>query len=274
MKRLLQALRVHAFILAGIGAAQAEETQVDVELMLAVDVSYSISTHELEIQRRGYAEALRDPAIWRAIEAGYFQKVAIAFVEWSNVDAQRVVAPWTLIESPEDLERFANTLESEPLLLVRRTSISGVLDYAVASFETNGFSGDRRVIDVSGDGPNNMGRPVTRARDDLLARGFTINGLPLMTFEGEGSGLRLEDIDLYYVECVIGGPFSFSIPVRRWEEFPAAVRRKLILELASRAPEGRRAPTPVAPVRRRGQTEAGYDCLIGEKIWRDYMGRF
>ncbi|MEM6660778.1 MAG: DUF1194 domain-containing protein [Pseudomonadota bacterium] len=250
----------------------AAATEVDVELMLAVDVSYSMTPNELEIQRRGYAEALRDPAIMEAIETGYRQKVALSYVEWSGKTAQRIIVPWTLIESQADLDRFAGKLTAEFQPILRRTSISGVLDFAPLWFEASDFKGDRRVIDVSGDGPNNMGRPVAQARDALLAAGFAINGLPLMTREHVGGSWRfhLEDLDLYYQNCVIGGMASFMIPVKSWEEFPAAVRRKLVLELAGRVPEARiwRAEW------RGAQPGGGYDCLIGEKMWLYFMQNY
>ncbi|MEO1331217.1 MAG: DUF1194 domain-containing protein [Pseudomonadota bacterium] len=244
------------------------DAPVDVELMLAVDVSYSMSPSELEIQRRGYAAALRDPEILRAATSGYRKQIALSYVEWSGAGQQRTVLPWTLIASAEDLERFASKLTADAPQALRRTSISSLLDFAPSSFADNGFAGDRRVIDVSGDGPNNMGRSVTEARDELVAAGFAINGLPLMTNNGRGWLPDLEDLDLYYEHCVIGGPLSFSIPVRSWREFLPAVRKKLILELAGRTPEPR-----IVMAQWRGGSAAGYDCLIGEKLWRRFMER-
>ncbi len=250
--------------------ATAEDVPVDVELMLAVDVSYSMGPKELELQRRGYAEALTSPEVIQAIKTGYYQKVAITYVEWSGTFDQRVIRDWTLIETESDLAAFAATLTATFDDSLRRTSISGVLDYAPIDFRTNGFQGERRVIDISGDGPNNMGRPVTKARDELVAEGFVINGLPLMTtdLERDNPFFNLEDLDLYYQFCVIGGPLSFMVPVNSWKEFPAAVRRKLVLELAGRLPE-----PPIVPAAWAGQTETGYDCLIGEKIWEEFMRR-
>ncbi|MEM6422608.1 MAG: DUF1194 domain-containing protein, partial [Pseudomonadota bacterium] len=134
-------------------------------------------------------------------------------------------------------------------------------DHATPRFADNGFTAERLVIDISGDGPNNGGRPVLAARADAAARGITINGLPLMTREGMGDQFHLDDLDEYYRQCVITGPTSFVIPVLRWEDFPQAVRRKLVLELADRRP----AATPLRRVE-------GYDCLIGEKIWNRYYG--
>jgi len=258
-----------ALVLAAAQAAAADELRVDVELMLAVDVSYSMSSREQEIQRRGYAEALKDPEIFAAIQTGYHQKVALTYVEWSGVADQRVVVPWTLIETPSDLAAFAGALTTSPPVILRRTSISSLLDYAPASFQENGYLGERQVIDVSGDGPNNIGRPVDAARDDLVAKGFVINGLPLMTREGAGQRFDLEDLDVYYTDCVIGGPLSFAIPVRSWDEFPSAVRKKLVLELAGTIP----AEVSVTPTSMSGDTPGGYDCLTGEKIWRQFYMR-
>ena len=251
-------------------ASTAEDVPVDVELMLAVDVSYSMGPKELELQRRGYAEALTAPEVIQAIRTGYYQKVAITYVEWSGTFDQRVIRDWTLIEDEGDLAAFAASLTAYFDDSLRRTSISGVLDFAPLDFKTNGFQGERRVIDISGDGPNNMGRPVTFARDELVADGFVINGLPLMTtdLERDNPFFDLADLDLYYQFCVIGGPLSFMVPVRSWKEFPAAVRRKLVLELAGRLP----APA-VIPAAWVGRTESGYDCLIGEKIWEEFMRR-
>ena len=186
---------------------------MDVELMLAVDVSYSMGPKELELQRRGYAEALSSPEIMQAIRTGYHQKVALTYVEWSGTYDQRVIRDWTLIEDEEDLTTFAAALTVQFDDGLRRTSISGVMDYAPIDFRTNGFQGERRVIDISGDGPNNMGRPVEVARDELVAEGFVINGLPLMTRDRERDNpfFDLADLDLYYKACVIGGPLSFVV---------------------------------------------------------------
>ena len=251
-------------------AVQAEDVLVDVELMLAVDVSYSMGPKELELQRRGYAEALTSPEVIQAIKTGYYQKVAITYVEWSGSFDQRVIRDWTLIENEGDLADFARSLTAYFDDSLRRTSISGVLDYAPLDFKTNGFQGERRVIDISGDGPNNMGRPVTKARDELVAEGFVINGLPLMTtdLERDNPFFDLADLDLYYQSCVIGGPLSFMVPVHSWKEFPTAIRRKLVLELAGRLPSAN-----VIPAAWVGQTDTGYDCLIGEKIWEEFMRR-
>jgi len=252
--------------------------EVDVELVLAVDASLSITPREMDIQRRGYAEAILSPEVMAAVTGGLLGRVAITYMEWAGAGSQRTVIDWTVIASPADARAFAARLLDAPGQPLRRTSISGALDHAVASFEGNGFAGLRRVIDISGDGPNNSGGPVTRARDAALARGIVINGLPLMTREGVGGRWHLDDLDRYYTDCIIGGPGAFVIPVTDWDGFAVAVRRKLVMELAGLSP----AP---APPRRDGQARLWrigaaqaaphpepYDCLIGEKIWDSRSG--
>ncbi|MEM9197405.1 MAG: DUF1194 domain-containing protein [Pseudomonadota bacterium] len=240
--------------------APAYDMEVDVELVLAVDVSRSMSPRELEIQRRGYAEALSSDEVIRVIETGMLGRVAIVYIEWAGSFSQRVIVDWTLIDGPEPARAFATKLTSRFDPALRRTSISGGLTFAAGLFADNGYEGLRRVIDVSGDGPNNMGNPVLPVRDAVVAQGIIINGLPLMTREGMGAQWHLDDLDEYYRHCVIGGPMSFVIPVLDWDEFAAAVKRKLVLELAGRAP-------PAQPRLIRASEEPGYDCLIGEKIW-------
>jgi len=257
----------------GYGATASAQTPipVDAELALAVDVSRSMTPRELEIQRRGYAEALVSEEVVSAIAAGYRGQVAMLFMEWAGTSSRRVIVDWTLVRTRADAEAFAAKLTADFSTSMRRTSISGAIDFASSLFDDNGFSSHRRVIDISGDGPNNDGRPVTLARDAALAQGFVINGLPLMTHEGMGAQWRLDDLDAYYYHCVIGGMGAFVIPVKEWSQFPQAVRRKLALELSNRMPEPRRwfeAPSAIAPAAAQG----GYDCLIGEKIWDRLWG--
>ena len=261
-------MRLLAAFLCLAVPALADPAEVDVELFLAVDVSRSMSPAELEIQRRGYAEALRSPDVAEAIAGGLIGEIALTYVEWAGAYAQREVVPWTRIRTAEDLDTFAGQLEAHFDPSLRRTSISGALMYATESLRDNEYKGLRRVIDVSGDGPNNEGRPVLMARQTALAAGVTINGLPLMTRDGLGQQWNLDDLDLYYYHCVIGGPGAFVIPVLDWAEFADAVRKKLVLEIAGVMPERLwRANS--------GATPEGYDCLIGEKIWernRRYWG--
>lgn len=250
--------RLLCFLLVLPAFVSASDLEVDVELFLAVDVSRSMSPTELEIQRRGYAEALTSAEVMSAIRSGMLGRIAITYVEWAGEYSQRVVVPWQLLETPGDAEEIAGQITAHFENGLRRTSISGALLYAAGDFGGNGFEGLRRVIDVSGDGPNNQGRAVTRARDAALAEGFIINGLPLMTTDALSELWGIPDLDVYYRNCVIGGPGAFVLPVLDWDQFAEAVKRKLILEIAGYP------PVSDPPLLRR---VSGYDCLIGEKTW-------
>jgi hypothetical protein len=215
----------------------AETLEVDVELLLAVDVSRSMSEAELELQRRGYAAALRSPAVIEAIENGLIGQVAVSYVEWAGENSQTVVIDWTLISDAATAAAFADQLRGIPSPPSRRTSISGVLEHARLSIQTNRYEGLRKVIDISGDGPNNEGAPVILARDRAVAQGIAINGLPLLTQERNTVPWDTEDLEAYYRQCVIGGPASFVIAVESWDAFAEAVRRKLVLELVGLTPD-------------------------------------
>ena len=241
--------------------------EVDVELVLAVDVSWSMTKRELEIQRRGYAEALSSQAVATAIAKGPIGRIALTYVEWGGEHWHRTIVDWTLIKDRAGLKAFADKLTIDVSKEWRKTSISGGIDYAVKKITDNSFVSLRQIIDISGDGPNNDGRPVLDARAAAIAKGITINGLPLMTRDSRGQRFHLEDLDAYYKHCVIGGPGAFIVPVQRWEEFPEAVRRKLVLELAD---VGR---PRVHRIAYKGRTATGYDCLIGEKIWEEFFRR-
>ncbi|AZQ68599.1 DUF1194 domain-containing protein [Silicimonas algicola] len=238
----------------------AQAVEVDVELSLMVDVSRSMGPEELEIQRRGYAAAIASDEVVKVIENSYTGRIAITYVEWAGRYLQRVVVPWTVIDGREAAEAVARQLTADFDFSMRRTSISGAIEYAHFDIETNDFEGLRRVIDLSGDGPNNDGVPVTEARDAAVGAGIVINGLPLMT-EDSTSRWGIDDLDVYYQTCVIGGPGAFVIPVLEWGDFPMAVRRKLVLELAG--------PPEVVLAARTGRTPDGYDCLVGEKLRRE-----
>ncbi|KIN72948.1 DUF1194 domain-containing protein [Sulfitobacter guttiformis] len=243
--------------------AAAFAREVDLELVLAVDVSRSMSAEELELQRRGYAEALGSPEVIKAIEGGLLGRIALTYLEWAGAGSQRVIVPWTEISDATQAGAVALRIGSYYDASLRRTSISSALRYSARSIETNGFEGMRRVIDISGDGPNNMGIPVAAARDEVVARGITINGLPLMTEDILSEMWGIPDLDLYYTRCVIGGAGAFVVPVLTWDAFPAAVKRKMVLEIAS-AP----AAPPIGAQLFKAQEKAPYDCLVGEKMWK------
>lgn len=256
-------LLILAVLLVGLirPVAAQDGLEVDLELILAADVSRSMSPLELEIQRQGYAAALASAEVIGAVRGGMIGRIALTYVEWAGADHQRVVVPWTLIETGEQARAFGETLTARFDGAMRRTSLSGALRHTAAMFDTNAYTGLRRVIDISGDGPNNQGEPVLRARSDVLAKGIIINGLPLMTVDDLSLRWGIADLDDYYTNCVIGGAGSFMIPVHSWEEFEPAIRRKLVLEIAGDRP--RAAP--------RIRRVSGYDCLIGEKIWQRNM---
>ena len=257
-----------ALALGLIAAANAAEP-VDVELVLAVDVSLSMSPEELEIQRHGYAAALTDEAVLRAIVDGRYGKIAVTYVEWAGTMSQYVIVPWTVIANRADAEGVVSQLSARPPNSARRTSISAALQFGADLFAESPFQGDKRVIDISGDGPNNQGAPAPFARDAVVKQGITINGLPLMTSGLAESPYDLRDLDRYYHDCVIGGPGAFMIPVNGWEQFPEAVRRKLVLELAGPASPHWAAAEAVQPPVVLAQATPTVDCLAGEKRWRD-----
>jgi hypothetical protein len=216
--------------LCGVGPAVSAETDlqvVDLQLILAVDISASMSFDEQKIQRKGYVDALRDPTVIAAITSGPRGRVAVTYVEWAEFEYTAI--QWTLLDSRQTAERFAGTLQRLPFHRERGTSISLALYYASALFDRGRFTSDRRTVDVSGDGPNNVGPLVTEIRDEVVARGITINGLPIV-FEGNGSS-AIDDLNLYYRSCVIGGPGAFTMPVKSADELAGAIRMKLLREI-------------------------------------------
>ncbi|MBB6352795.1 hypothetical protein GGR00_000547 [Aminobacter aganoensis] len=257
-----------ALVLGLASQSQAVE-QVDVELVLAVDVSLSMSPDELEIQRHGYAAALTHERVLQAIAEGAYGKIAVTYVEWAGSTSQIVIVPWTVIANRADAERVVRQLTAKPPNSARRTSISSALEFGSDLFAESAFRGMKRVIDISGDGPNNQGPPVDLIRDGVVAQGITINGLPLMTNGGFGNAYDVEDLDRYYADCVIGGPGAFMIPVNEWSQFPEAIRRKLVMELAGPASPQWAAEEAASPPVVLAQARPKYDCLVGEKLWRD-----
>ncbi len=238
---------------------------VDVELVLAVDVSYSMDPDEQALQREGYIQALTSREFLSALREGVNGKVAITYVEWAGQFDQKIVVPWRLIEGPESADAVANEIASAPYRRASRTSISGALKFAKPLFDTSGYRGLRRVVDVSGDGPNNSGEPVVPIREDLLASGITINGLPLVLKRTTSSMMDIEHLDIYYEDCVIGGAGAFVVPIRDRSEFVKATRTKLILEVAGRQPDAKVIPASADKPR--------ISCTIGEKLWQDRWGR-
>lgn len=244
--------------------------EVDLELVLAVDVSRSMDLAEQELQRQGYVQAIRDPEVVAAITGGMLGRIAVTYVEWAGSGRTRVIVPWTLIDSEESAEAMSQSLAEGDLSAWTGTSITEALRVSMTLIESNGYEGLRKVIDVSGDGPNNIGGLVTRARDAAVERGITINGLPILA--GTPGFYGVDYLDAYYEACVIGGPGAFMITVFEIENFAAAIRQKLILEIAGGQPHQQLAQLQdqVAQGLGRGPAPNPIDCEIGEKIRRQW----
>ena len=248
-----------------LAQAKDDKASVDVELILAVDVSYSMDMDELAIQREGYAQAIVSKEFLQALKSLPNGKIAITYFEWAASSDQKIIIPWRLIDGPETADAVANEIMKTPIRRASRTSISGAISFAMPLFDEDPYHGPRHVIDISGDGPNNNGVPVVPVRDAALAKGIVINGLPIMVKEPSYSTMDIDNLDWYYEDCVIGGPGSFVVSIKDRDKFKEAIRTKLLLEVAGRTPERRTVPV--------ADKEPRVSCLIGEKIWQDRWGR-
>lgn len=237
---------------------------VDVELVIAVDVSYSMDPDEQALQREGYILALTSKEFLQALRQGANGKIVITYFEWAGQSDQKVIMPWRLIDGPETADAVAAAIARAPYRRASRTSISGALRFAKPLFDESGYKGLRRVIDVSGDGANNAGPLVVPMRDEVLAANITINGLPIMLKRPFVGTMDIENLDIYYEDCVIGGPGAFVVPIREREKFIEATRTKLVLEIAGRQPEAQVVPASSQAPR--------ISCTIGEKMWQDRWG--
>jgi len=220
--------------------ASAELVDVDLELILAVDVSPSMSVAEQKLQRDGYVQAFRHPDITRAIESGFLGKIAVAYFEWAGAHHQHVVVPWTILEHGVDAYAFSEALAAAPLNADPATSISGSLLLAKEIFAASPARSMRRVIDISGDGKNNAGPQVAPIRDSVLADGIIINGLPIILPASDApdnfNSFSGDSLESYFEHCVIGGPGAFLIGVSDLSTIAIAIRRKLVLEIAGLSP--------------------------------------
>jgi hypothetical protein len=231
-------VRLAAVSLAGLVLCAALATAaepVDLELVLAVDVSRSVDSEEAALQREGYAEAFRHPAVIDAIQSNPNRRIAVAYVEWAGSQYQKLTIPWTIVSDAASGQRFADVIMGQPHVSERWTSISGVIDFSVRVFTISPYQGTRRVIDISGDGVNNSGRPASDARDEVLAGGVTINGLVIMNdrpVPGFSESFPQPALDLFYRDHVIGGPGAFVVSIEDFSTFAYAIRNKLIREIA------------------------------------------
>ncbi|WP_230531453.1 DUF1194 domain-containing protein [Microvirga roseola] len=257
-----------ARLAAGLGLALAllappvraqTENEVDLALVIAVDVSFSMDTDEQALQREGFAEAFRSQPVHDAVRGGMLGRIAVSYMEWAGSPDQRVIIPWTILDNSESLMAFADRIASVPLRRAQRTSISGAIDFGVKMLEDSGVTATRQVLDISGDGPNNQGRYVIEARDEALAKGIIINGLPIML--RKPGYLDIPELDVYYKDCVIGGQGAFTVPVRERDQFIEAIKTKILLEIANLIHE--------EPKITRIQDAPRTNCLAGEMQWRD-----
>jgi len=225
-------------VLAFFGlVGETRGADVELEVILASDVSRSVDDAEFDLQRKGYAAALTDPRVLAAIQgrSGAAIGVGVCFIEWSEADEQRVVVDWTEIRDAEDAGGVAAAILAAPRSFMGRTSISAAIDFAMMHFAKSPWQAKRRIIDISGDGTNNSGRPVTEARDQALAQGVTINGLAIINDKPNlGYSAHTQPpggLPLYYRQNVIGGPNSFLLVVQDFNSFPDAMANKLAKEI-------------------------------------------
>jgi hypothetical protein len=234
---MVRAIRLLFVVLAlfATPVARAAE-QVDLLLVLAADVSRSVDQRKFQLQREGYAAAIADKRVLEAISSGRHRRIAMCFVEWSGVSAQKLVIDWTVIDGPETARKFGDQLLELPRSFAERTSISGGIDFSMALLERAPFEAARRTIDVSGDGTNNSGRDVTIARDNALAKGVTINGLVILSDRPMAWNPEHTNppggLAHYYRSYVIGGPGAFVIVAENFNSFGQAIVKKLIAEIA------------------------------------------
>ena len=245
-----------------------DKIPVDLQLLLAVDVSQSIDEDEARLQRDGYLQALKDPDIIDIIKSGYHGRIALSYMEWAGPLQQWLLVNWQIVDSEVTAQDFANRLVSAPIRMGQRTSISFAILHAISIFRDSEYSSIRKVIDISGDGANNAGFYVHETRHRAVENGITINGLAILNTRPSPIGIpATKHIDNYYEDCVIAGPGAFIVVAEKLESFSAAVRRKMILEIAALSHNGVdhkdvRTGMDVALVNANFQTT---DCLIGEK---------
>ncbi|MGQ0585164.1 MAG: DUF1194 domain-containing protein [Reyranella sp.] len=230
-------LSLFALLFLALPASAQDRKEVDMVLVLAIDISGSVDPDEARLQRQGYVEAFRDPTIMKAILGGNHGRIAVAYYEWADAYVQKLLIDWTLLDSEAAIRDFTARLARAPISIARRTSISGAIRYAIPLFGRAPYDTERKVLDISGDGSNNDGGLVTDLRHDALKERIVINGLPIMNDRPNPYGFPSEtDLDKYYLHCVIGGPRSFVEVAVNFEDFPRAVRKKLLQEVADIGP--------------------------------------
>ncbi|MCV9963053.1 DUF1194 domain-containing protein [Pararhizobium sp. BT-229] len=261
------ALVTSLLLSSGGASAETSPVSVDLALVIAVDVSYSIEMNELRVQRDGYVAAFRRPEIVEAIRNGPLGRIAVTYVEWGGAAVQ--VVPWTLIDGEPSAKRFSEALRQRPIRRISFTSISNTLAVSRKLIWASDFDATRRVIDISGDGPNNAGVPAPVARNSTVAQGIVVNGLPIQLRIAPDSA-SIPDIDVYYEQCVIGGDGAFIVKISDISQFSSAILTKLLAEISGVQVSTRRAPSAQAiPV----QYMPPYNCFIGEEMQERSIGR-
>jgi hypothetical protein len=205
---------------------------VDIELVLVTDISYSVDENEARFQREGAIAAFRNDDVVKAIQAGALGRIAVSYIDFGSAGQERILINWQIVHDKASADAFADTLARVPIRHGVQTSISSGIALASRMIETSGFIATQKVIDVSGDGPNNDGLRVDRLRDETVAKGITINGLPIVTEADKFDVYYLPDLDKYYAGCVIGGSNAFYQVAHGFEDLARAIRRKLILEIS------------------------------------------
>ena len=234
----MKALMAIACLWTALAAPPLRAELVDLELVLGVDISGSVDEEEAQLQRDGYVAALTDERVLRAIKSGRHGKIAVTFFEWAGDHHRNTIAEWTVIDGAKSAKEFADEIAFAPVGVELWTSISGAIGHGLDMFAFSPHRGKRRVLDISGDGPNNDGGPVTAARDRAVKAGIVINGLPIINGRVSRYGFPpMPHLDNYYRDCVIGGFGAFIVVANTYKDFARAIRRKLILEIAGGAPE-------------------------------------
>ena len=268
-RRGMSALAVLLLAQATGGAAPSVQ-QVDLALVIATDVSYSVDENEARFQREGAVVAFRSPDVVKAIQAGALGRIAVAYLDFSSYSTNKIIADWHVIHDKDSADAFADILASKPRTLGVQTSISSGLEMADHLLDTSNYAATKRVIDVSGDGPNNEGHLVDKVRDQILAKGIVINGLPIMTPADQFDVYYLPDLDKYYAGCVIGGPGAFIQVAHGFEDLARALRRKLIQEISDAEPAQNPLIVKVATATPRSAPAPHHiyekGCDIGERM--------
>jgi uncharacterized protein DUF1194 len=242
VRALLLASAVVLAAAVALARGATAQAVVDLQLVLAVDTSGSVSEARFELQKRGYVAAFRSPRLLQAIQSGATRGIAVTMTQWTGPALQIQVVPWMRIGDEASMHAFADAIERAPRQLFSGgTSISGAIDHAMTLFAATELLGARRVIDVSGDGANNRGRPAAEARDDAVKAGVTINGLPILALE--------PFLDRFYWDHVVGGAGAFVVPAESYETFAEAVLKKLVIEIA----DGRATDGPLRSASSRGR---------------------